>query len=90
MLRRDSLVSADAGLLRVIDWESVVLSCFRVVNRQQQASETPLIATSRGQREAVRWLSERGASVKIQDQQRKGRTRRCLRKTSYMQERWQT
>lgn len=41
-------------------------------HKQQQASETPLmIATRRGQREAVRWLLERGASVKIQDLQGK-------------------
>lgn len=41
-------------------------------HKQQQASETPLIiATRRGQREAVRWLLERGASVKIWDLQGK-------------------
>lgn len=41
-------------------------------HKQQQASETPLlIATRRGQRETVRWLLERGASVKIQDLQGK-------------------
>lgn len=39
-------------------------------HKQQQASETPLIVATRcGQREAVRWLLERGASVQIQDLQ---------------------
>lgn len=41
-------------------------------HKQQQASDTPLmVATRRGQREAVRWLLERGASVEIQDLQGK-------------------
>lgn len=41
-------------------------------HKPQQASETPLmIATRRRQREAVRWLLQRGASVKIQDLQGK-------------------
>lgn len=41
-------------------------------HKQQQASETPLmVATRCGQREAVRWLLERGASVQIQDLQGK-------------------
>lgn len=41
-------------------------------NKQQEASETPLmIATRCGQHQAVRWLLERGASMKTQDLQGK-------------------
>lgn len=73
------------GLLRVTDWESVVLSLISShQQKQQQASETPLmIATRREQREAMRWLLEQGASVTIQDQQgqRKGRTRKTTSAT---------